>query len=97
MRTLVAAFTVVLVGALAFATTGSAKRQEAIKAAWIYVGPHNDNGWSQAHDNGRLAVQKALGSKVKTTYKELVPEGPHVRSSRTGLRLADPHAAAQEL
>ena len=25
---------------------------------------------------GRLAVQKALGSKVKTTYKELVPEGP---------------------
>ena len=46
--------------------------------AWIYVGPHNDAGWSQAHDAGRLAVQKALGSKVKTTYKELVPEGPQV-------------------
>ena len=50
----------------------------AIKAAWIYVGPHNDDGWSQAHDNGRLYVQKALGSKVETTYKENVPEGPQV-------------------
>jgi basic membrane lipoprotein Med (substrate-binding protein (PBP1-ABC) superfamily) len=50
--------------------------QEPFKVAWIYVGPHNDNGWSQAHDKSRLAVQKAFGSKVKTTYKELVPEGP---------------------
>ncbi len=50
----------------------------AFKAAWIYVGPHNDGGWSQAHDEGRLAVQKALGSKVQTTFKENVPEGPQV-------------------
>jgi basic membrane protein A len=57
-------------------STGSAKQQATFKAAWIYVGPHNDHGWSQAHDQGRLYVQKQLGSKVKTTYKELVPEGP---------------------
>jgi basic membrane lipoprotein Med (substrate-binding protein (PBP1-ABC) superfamily) len=57
-------------------STGSAKQQAAFKAAWIYVGPHDDHGWSQAHDQGRLYVQKQLGSKVKTTYKELVPEGP---------------------
>jgi basic membrane protein A len=50
--------------------------QATIKAAWIYVGPHNDGGWSQAHDKGRLYAQKALGSKVKTTFKENVPEGP---------------------
>jgi basic membrane protein A and related proteins len=55
---------------------GKAKSNAAFKAAWIYVGPHNDGGWSQAHDVGRLYVQKALGSKVQTTYKELVPEGP---------------------
>src|SRR3954471_21595784 len=55
---------------------GSAKPNATFKAAWIYVGPHNDAGWSQAHDQGRLAVQKALGSKVQTTYKENVPEGP---------------------
>ncbi|MBM3678960.1 MAG: BMP family ABC transporter substrate-binding protein [Actinobacteria bacterium] len=73
---LVVALAVVLVAALALAATGSAKRQETIKAAWIYVGPHNDGGWSQAHDAGRLYVQKKLGAKVETTFKENVPEGP---------------------
>src|SRR6266545_818859 len=53
-------------------------RKDIFKAAWIYVGPHNDGGWSQAHDAGRLAVQRALGGAVKTTYKENVPEGPQV-------------------
>src|SRR5947209_2725298 len=55
---------------------GAAKSNDTFQAAWIYVGPHNDGGWSQAHDVGRLYVQKTLGSKVQTTYKELVPEGP---------------------
>jgi basic membrane protein A and related proteins len=66
-----------VVGALG-TSPGTAKSNAAFKAAWIYVGPHNDGGWSQAHDQGRLAVQKALGSKVQTTYKENVPEGPQV-------------------
>jgi basic membrane protein A len=57
---------------------GKAKSNAAFKAAWIYVGPHDDGGWSQAHDQGRLYVQKALGAKVQTTYKESVPEGPQV-------------------
>jgi basic membrane protein A len=59
-------------------SSGSAKPNATFKAAWIYVGPHNDGGWSQAHDQGRLYVQKALGSKVQTTFKENVPEGPQV-------------------
>ena len=57
-------------------STGSAKQQAAYKVAFIYVGPHDDHGWSQAHDKGRQYVQKQLGSKVQTTFKELVPEGP---------------------
>jgi basic membrane protein A len=66
-----------LAAVLALGTSaGSAKPNATFKAAWIYVGPHNDGGWSQAHDQGRLYVQKALGSKVQTTYKENVPEGP---------------------
>jgi basic membrane protein A len=57
--------------ALAAATAGSAGRSAApFKVAWIYVGPHNDGGWSQAHDEGRQYVQRMLGSKVQTTYKE---------------------------
>jgi basic membrane protein A len=69
------AFAAALILALGV-STGSAKQSAAYKAAWIYVGTHDDHGWSQAHDNGRLYVQKQLGSKVETTFKELVPEGP---------------------
>jgi basic membrane protein A len=75
---LVAVTAAVAIVALAASTVGSASSTATIKAAWIYVGPHNDGGWSQAHDNGRLKVQKALGANVKTTYKENVPEGPQV-------------------
>src|SRR3954454_22137018 len=82
-RKLALAAALAVVGALAVALAvatapGDAKSQATFKAAWIYVGPHNDGGGSQAHDKGRQAVQKALGSKVKTTCKENVPEGPQV-------------------
>jgi basic membrane protein A len=79
-KSALAGIVVALVAAgLVLVAAGSAKpEQETFKAAWIYVGPHNDGGWSQAHDAGRLKVQKALGSTVKTTYKENVPEGPQV-------------------
>ena len=61
------------------------KKEAAFKAAWIYVGPHNDGGWSQAHDKGRLYVQSKLGSNVETTFKESVPEGPQVAQVIEGL------------
>jgi basic membrane protein A and related proteins len=67
---------VALVVGVSVGSARTAKKAAAFKAAWIYVGPHNDNGWSQAHDKGRLYAQKALGSNVETTYKENVPEGP---------------------
>src|SRR5579862_7398228 len=54
---------------------GSAKSDAAYKVAFIYVGPHNDGGWSQAHEDGRLYVNKVLGSKVQTTYKENIAVG----------------------
>ena len=61
----------IAVTALALAGGGAARsEQEPFKVAFIYPGPHNDGGWSQAHDKGRLAIEKALGSKVETTYKE---------------------------
>src|SRR6266542_573347 len=71
--------------ALTFATTGTARHSAAFKVAWIYVGPHNDAGWSQAHDEGRLAVQKALGSKVQTTYKENIAPGPQLQQTVASL------------
>src|SRR5690349_2554658 len=71
--------------ALVAATAGSAKHTAAFKVAWIYVGPHNDGGWSQAHDDGRLAVQKAFGSKVQTTYKENIAPGPQLQQTVASL------------
>src|SRR6266536_1484254 len=69
---------VALVIGVSIGSARTDKKSAVFKAAFIYVGPHNDGGWSQAHDKGRLYVQKALGSKVKTTYKEKIPEGPQV-------------------
>ncbi len=58
------------------AATGTEAPAKALKAAWIYIGPTNDGGWTTAHDNGRKTVQATLGSAVVTTFKENVPEGP---------------------
>ena len=33
-----------------------------------------DGGWSFAHDNGRKALEKEFGDKIKTTFVESVPE-----------------------
>src|SRR6266516_5359896 len=61
------------------------KHQKVYKVAWIYPGPHNDGGWSQAHDAGRLYVQKVLGDKIQTTYKENVFSNASVPQIVAGL------------
>jgi basic membrane protein A and related proteins len=52
-----------------------APKPEPLKAAWVYVGPVGDAGWTFAHDLGRKAVEAKFGDKVKTTFVEKVPEG----------------------
>jgi len=47
-----------------------------LKIAFAYVGPVGDAGWTYAHDQARLAVEKEFGDKVKTSFVEKVPEGP---------------------
>ncbi len=42
--------------------------------AFVYIGPHNDGGWSQAHDEGRQYVEKNVAN-IHTAYIENVPEG----------------------
>src|SRR5436190_15686354 len=68
------------------AGTAAAKRSAGpFKVAWIYVGPHDDHGWSQAHDAGRQYVQKMLGNKVQTTYKENIAVGPQLKQTVASL------------
>jgi len=50
-------------------------KPEPLKAAWMYVGPVGDAGWTYAHDLGRKGVEEKYGDKVKTSYVESVPEG----------------------
>ena len=64
--------------ALALAMTfaaGAASAADKLKVGFIYVGPIGDHGWTYAHDQGRLAVEEALGDQVETVYVESVPEG----------------------
>jgi len=60
---------VALLGKAAFAA-------EPLKIGFVYVGPVGDHGWTYAHDQGRLMIEKELGDKVKTTFVESVKEGP---------------------
>lgn len=47
----------------------------AIKAGFVYVTPVTEAGWTRQHDEGRKAVEAALGSRVQTTFVANVPEG----------------------
>jgi len=57
-------------------SVGVASAAEKTKVGFVYVGPIGDHGWSYEHNQGRLAVEKAFGDKVETTYVENVSEGP---------------------
>ena len=46
-----------------------------IRAGFVYVSPITEAGWTKQHDEGRKAVERALGTKVKTTFVADVPEG----------------------
>ncbi len=64
-------------GLVAAALTAGAfsAQAEPVKVGFIYVGPIGDLGWTYRHDQGRLAIEEALGDGVVTTYKENVEEG----------------------
>lgn len=77
--------------AMALAVGTSASAAEKLKVGFIYVGPVGDYGYSYQHDQGRKALEKALGDKVETTYVESVSEAdaerPIEQLARTGHKL----------
>ena len=46
----------------------------AHNVGFVYVGPHDDGGWTQAHDVGRMYVEENVDN-VHTAYIENVAEG----------------------
>ncbi|MBK8665049.1 MAG: BMP family ABC transporter substrate-binding protein [Burkholderiales bacterium] len=61
--------------AACFSSPALSQSPAPIKAAWVYVTPLTDAGWTHQHDQGRRAVEQALGARVHTSYVENVPEG----------------------
>ncbi len=53
--------------------TGGQVAEKRLRAAWIYVGPIGDYGWSHAHNEGRLYVEKKF-PWLETAYAESVSE-----------------------
>jgi basic membrane protein A len=56
-------------------TTTTGATSDRIKVAFVYVGPVGDAGWTKKHDDGRKAMEAALGDKVEVKILESVPEG----------------------
>lgn len=78
-RLLTGAGSLIAAGAVGLPVTrvfAAAGGKSQVSAAFVYVGPVGDYGYSFAHDQGRKYLEQKLGDKVKTTYVENVAEGP---------------------
>lgn len=47
-----------------------------LKIGFVHVTPVTEAGWVRQHEDGRKAVEAALGDRVRTTAVDNVPEGP---------------------
>ena len=62
-------------GVATLATLASpAFAEDKVKVGFIFLGPIGDYGWTWAHNQARLMVDKELGDKVETVYVENVAE-----------------------
>jgi len=52
----------------------AAPAKAALGVAFLYVGPVGDGGWTYSHEQGRRALEAALGDRIRTTHVENVPE-----------------------
>jgi simple sugar transport system substrate-binding protein len=53
-----------------------ASAQAPLGVGFVYVGLIGDHGYTWTHDQGRLALEKEYGAKIKTSFIENVAEGP---------------------
>ncbi len=66
---------VVSLAAACFHAPALSQGKEPLKIGFVYVAPLADTGWVRQHEEGRKALEAALGSQVQTTAVENVPEG----------------------
>jgi simple sugar transport system substrate-binding protein len=76
LRSLWAASLAALASSTPTAFAADAPSSAPLKVAFVYVSPIGEAGWTYQHDQGRIALEKALGTKVQTSFVESVAEGP---------------------
>ncbi len=62
--------------AMASAVATRADDRPPLQIGFVYVSPIGEAGWTFQHDQGRLAMERALGARVRTSVVEAVAEGP---------------------
>src|SRR5690606_40177205 len=50
-------------GMMSMAAVANVQAQD--KAAFVYIGPTSDHGWTYSHDQGRIKAEKTLTGKYK--------------------------------
>jgi basic membrane protein A and related proteins len=68
--------TAALAAVASFASSAVAQTAPPLKIGFVYVTPVTDAGWVRQHEEGRQALQAALGDRVQTRFVENVAEGP---------------------
>lgn len=64
-----------LAAVAASSTAQTAAPKPPLKVSFVFVSPIGEAGWTYQHNQGRLAMEKALGARVQTTAIEAVAEG----------------------
>ncbi len=81
-KTGAALLAVILAAALGLSLPGVAPARDKVKAAWVYVGPVGDAGWTFGHDLGRRAVERTF-PWLETAFIESVAEADAERVIET--------------
>jgi basic membrane protein A len=64
-----------MLAAVAASSTAQTPATPPLKVGFVFVSPIGEAGWTFQHNQGRLAMEKALGHQVSTTAIEAVAEG----------------------
>jgi basic membrane protein A len=72
MKKLTFLLILILCASFVLAGCGPEKKSKQLKAAFVYVGPIGDAGWTFAHNEGRKALEEM---SIQTNAVESVPEG----------------------
>lgn len=64
-----------MLAAAAASSPAQTPTKPPLQVGFVFVSPIGEAGWTYQHNQGRLALEKALGGRVKTTAIEAVSEG----------------------